>query len=169
MPTQYPSVEELKIQAKQLRNVLRAICDAQVGHGHSLEILSRVYGLKDWNTLVALASRGVPKPDSVAEAPKLPPSSSGTLIGTLSLFEPESPVRIAFEEEWVDGWEEHGPTSHGYAVTSSTEFDVYDTCGLSKNLRNEKGPTLLVSHTASRSSENLDQPAFWEPSEGDLP
>ncbi len=49
-----PPVDELKAQAKRLREDLRAK-DVTLSHSEALEMLARQYGVRDWNTLHAKA------------------------------------------------------------------------------------------------------------------
>ncbi len=49
-----PPVDELKAQAKRLREDLRAR-DVTLSHSEALEMLARQYGVRDWNTLHAKA------------------------------------------------------------------------------------------------------------------
>lgn len=55
------SVEELRQQAKRLRNRL-AHEGAPVSHGRALELIAAQYGFKDWNTLYAWAGNTPPAP-----------------------------------------------------------------------------------------------------------
>jgi len=54
--TTYPSIDELKAQAKRLRQAM-AERGNDITHSAALELLARQYGLRDWNTLSALAIR----------------------------------------------------------------------------------------------------------------
>ncbi|WP_377192263.1 glyoxalase superfamily protein [Ruegeria meonggei] len=47
-------IEELKAQAKRLREKLRA-ADVSLSHSEALELVAHQHGAKDWNTLRALA------------------------------------------------------------------------------------------------------------------
>lgn len=63
MTTIYPSIDELKTQAKRLRQAM-AERGNELAHSAALELLARQYGLHDWNTLSALAA----KPNAVPPA-----------------------------------------------------------------------------------------------------
>jgi hypothetical protein len=52
----YPSIDDLKAQAKRLRNAMEA-SGTPVSHGAALELIARQHGVRDWNTLSALAAR----------------------------------------------------------------------------------------------------------------
>jgi hypothetical protein len=54
-----PSLDELKSQAKRLRDSL-ARDGAIVSHGRSLELLAHQHGYKDWNTLFAATGNRPP-------------------------------------------------------------------------------------------------------------
>ena len=56
MPAQYPSIEELKLQARRLRQAMSEHGDA-ISHSTALELVTKQYGVRDWNTLSALASK----------------------------------------------------------------------------------------------------------------
>lgn len=56
MPVLYPSIDELKIQARQLRQALNTNHNA-VSHSAALELIAKQYGQRDWNTLSALAAK----------------------------------------------------------------------------------------------------------------
>jgi hypothetical protein len=51
----YPHVDQLKLQAKQLRTTLKEKYQLEIGHGQTLDLVARSYGLKDWNVLSALS------------------------------------------------------------------------------------------------------------------
>lgn len=52
-----PSKEQIKERAKFLRQVLLEKHKIDFPHGHSLEVLAKVFGYKDWNTASALSSK----------------------------------------------------------------------------------------------------------------
>ncbi|MDM9629136.1 glyoxalase superfamily protein [Rhizobium sp. S152] len=54
--TAYPSIDELKSQAKRLRQAMTERGTA-IAHGAALELVASQYGVRDWNTLAALASK----------------------------------------------------------------------------------------------------------------
>ncbi|MBD9452074.1 hypothetical protein IB244_10885 [Rhizobium sp. RHZ02] len=56
MTTAYPTIEELKSQAKRLRQAMEARGTA-ISHGAALELIAQQHGVRDWNTLSALATR----------------------------------------------------------------------------------------------------------------
>ncbi|MFT4181972.1 MAG: glyoxalase superfamily protein [Rhizobium sp.] len=66
MTTTYPSIDELKAQAKRLRQAIAGRGN-ELAHSAALELLARQYGLRDWNTLSALAAK--PNAASAAEPP----------------------------------------------------------------------------------------------------
>jgi len=55
-PGALPPVDELKAQAKRLRQELDTP-NAPLSHSRALELLARQYGFRDWNTLSAAAER----------------------------------------------------------------------------------------------------------------
>ncbi|WP_245303107.1 glyoxalase superfamily protein [Rhizobium esperanzae] len=62
--TTYPGIEELKAQAKRLRQAMNDRGTA-LTHSAALEMIARQHGTRDWNTLAALAAR----PDATAKTP----------------------------------------------------------------------------------------------------
>ncbi|MBB4573886.1 glyoxalase superfamily protein [Rhizobium lentis] len=64
MTTTYPGIDELKAQAKRLRQAMNDRRTA-LTHSAALEMIARQYGARDWNTLAALAA----KPNAAAKTP----------------------------------------------------------------------------------------------------
>ena len=64
MTTTYPSIDELKAQAKRLRQAMEARGSA-LSHSAALELIAQQYGARDWNTLSALATRPNAEPVSL--------------------------------------------------------------------------------------------------------
>ncbi|EPE99083.1 glyoxalase superfamily protein [Rhizobium grahamii] len=56
MTTAYPPIEELKSQAKRLRQAMETRGTA-ISHSAALELVAQQHGVRDWNTLSALATR----------------------------------------------------------------------------------------------------------------
>ncbi len=56
MTTAYPTIEELKSQAKRLRQAMETRGTA-ISHSAALELVAQQHGARDWNTLSALATR----------------------------------------------------------------------------------------------------------------
>jgi hypothetical protein len=52
----YPSLDDLKAQARRLRRAMEA-SRTPVSHSAALELIARQHGVRDWNTLAALASK----------------------------------------------------------------------------------------------------------------
>jgi len=50
---QAPSKEQLKERSKHLREIMLEKYGVKISHGHSLEIISKLFGFKDWNTASA--------------------------------------------------------------------------------------------------------------------
>ena len=63
MTTTYPAIDELKTRAKRLRQAMAARGTA-VSHSAVLELVAQQHGVRDWNTLSALATR--PNADPIA-------------------------------------------------------------------------------------------------------
>ena len=54
--TTYPSIDELKAQARRLRQAMAERGD-DMSHSTALELIAKQHGLRDWNTLSALAAK----------------------------------------------------------------------------------------------------------------
>ena len=61
MTRSLPTIDELKLQAKRLRQAMTER-GAAVTHGAALELVAQQHGARDWNTLSARAHRDQPKP-----------------------------------------------------------------------------------------------------------
>ena len=56
MTSAYPAIEDLKSQAKRLRQAMETRGTA-ISHSAALELVAQQHGVRDWNTLSALARR----------------------------------------------------------------------------------------------------------------
>jgi len=61
--TTYPSIDELKAQARRLRQAMAERGD-DMSHSTVLELIAKQHGLRDWNTLSALAAKPNDGPDA---------------------------------------------------------------------------------------------------------
>jgi hypothetical protein len=61
MTTTYPPIDDLKAQARRLRQAM-AERGTEITHGGALELVAQSLGLRDWNTLSALAARPNDRP-----------------------------------------------------------------------------------------------------------
>lgn len=50
---QEPTKEQIKSRAKVLREILLEKYNVDMQHGHALEVISQVFGYKNWNTFSA--------------------------------------------------------------------------------------------------------------------
>lgn len=57
MPSNFPNQDELKSRAATLKRLLQEKHSIELKHGHCLELVAKMHGLKDWNTMSALAPR----------------------------------------------------------------------------------------------------------------
>lgn len=73
MSAQYPPIEELKLQARRLRQAMNDYGDA-ISHSTALELIAKQYGIRDWNTLSALAAK-------ISNDTKLPLVIGATISG----------------------------------------------------------------------------------------
>ena len=61
MSANVPSRESLKEKAKTLRKFLKEKYDVDVSQGHGLELVSQMFGFKDWNTASAISKNEATK------------------------------------------------------------------------------------------------------------
>lgn len=90
------SKEQFKERAKHLRQILLEKHKIDLPHGHALEVLSKVFGFKNWNTASALSAAARIEPpvadNPVADTSKEKPEAAkfltaGELIKFLSKFD----------------------------------------------------------------------------------
>lgn len=55
MSTTVPTPEDFKEKAKTLRRLLKEKYNLEATHGHCLDMVSELFGLKDWNTASAVS------------------------------------------------------------------------------------------------------------------
>lgn len=56
-----PTKEQLKARSKHLAKLLQEKYEVKVSHGHCLDIISQLFGFKDWNTASAVSPDEEPK------------------------------------------------------------------------------------------------------------
>ncbi len=97
-----PSIESLKAQAKRLRTALTESDGPALTHGQALDLLSRQYGYRDWNTLFAAKGNRmefVLAPGQKVSGTYLQQSFRGEIISTTRLgTSGRTRVTILFEE-----------------------------------------------------------------------
>ncbi len=125
-----PSKEQVKERAKFLRQVLREKHNIDLPHGHSLEVLAKVFGFKDWNTASAMSSNA---PDEVSSVAKVPAHSSaekpiiakfqttGELREFLSKFDDSTKLTVN-EYSWGDP-NTNNPLAGNITSVCSLTFD----------------------------------------------
>ena len=88
---QAPTKEQLKERAKHLRQIMMEMYDLKVSNGHSLEIISKLFGFKNWNTASALLD----KPDKSSsmnsklgnkDSDKMPVAAKFQTVGEIMEF-----------------------------------------------------------------------------------
>ncbi len=97
MANAIPSPERLKEKAKIIRKFLNEKYATDISHGHSLELISQVFGFKDWNTASATSK-------SDAEKVKFPIEigTVGELKKALENFTDDQSVDADFEFQLKD-------------------------------------------------------------------
>jgi hypothetical protein len=125
-----PSKEQIKERAKFLRQVLREKHNIELPHGHSLEVLAKVFGFNDWNTASALSSNAeteTPADVKLAAKPNDPKPSiakfqtTGELREFLSKFD-DSTKLIVNEYGWCDP-NSNNPLAGNITSVCSLTFD----------------------------------------------
>jgi hypothetical protein len=96
MFTFYPTPDETKAQAKLLKLALYQVFGTMVQHSTCLEVIAKMNGLKDWNTLSAKI-----KPD-VKRTNCKSPYLNKDLVNDLKAFDPNLPIRIRKECSFYD-------------------------------------------------------------------
>lgn len=104
--SQLPSLEDLKDQAKRLRDAL-ARQGTQVNHSRSLELIAGQYGFRDWNTLHAKLGNQPPcKTLALGDRVSgryLGQDFKGLVIAIQTLTRAQGMVRVTFDfDEAVD-------------------------------------------------------------------
>lgn len=51
-----PTNKSLKEKATTIRKFLKEKCDTEISHNQSLELISKIFGFKDWNTASAMSA-----------------------------------------------------------------------------------------------------------------
>lgn len=126
-----PSKEQVKERAKFLRQVLLEKHNIDLPHGHSLEVLAKVFGFKDWNTASALSSKAE---DELPADGKLAANSSdkkpiiakfqttGELREFLSKFDDTTKLTVN-EYAWAD-LSSNNPSVGNITSVCSLTFDA---------------------------------------------
>lgn len=61
MSMRTPTPESFKEKAKVIRQFMKEKCGADISHSHSLELISQLFGFKDWNTAAAVLKPKIDK------------------------------------------------------------------------------------------------------------
>jgi hypothetical protein len=70
-PMSIPTKEQLKARSKHLSQLLLEKYNVRVSHGHCLEVVSQLFGFKDWNTATAASpdEESTPVDSNVIDSP----------------------------------------------------------------------------------------------------
>ncbi len=82
-----PSQESLKQQAKVIRKFLNEKYQVDVSHGHCMELISQLFGFKDWNT----ASAALKPKDKQGQLP-IHVRTVGDMKKALALFDDDEAI-----------------------------------------------------------------------------
>jgi hypothetical protein len=105
--TQLPSLEEMKDQARRLRDAL-ARQGTTVNHAKSLELIAGQHGFRDWNTLHAKIGNMPPPPKVLSIGDRvtghyLGQAFAGTVIAIRTLTSAQGLQKVTFDfDEAVD-------------------------------------------------------------------
>jgi hypothetical protein len=105
--TQLPSLEEMKDQARRLRDAL-ARQGTTINHAKSLELIASQHGFRDWNTLHAKIGNMPPPPKVLSIGDRvtghyLGQAFAGTVIAIKTLTSAHGMQRVTFDfDEAVD-------------------------------------------------------------------
>lgn len=97
MSTHIPNSESLKEKAKVIRKFMKEKCNADISHGHSLELISQLFGFKDWNTASAATK---PKAEKVSLPIYI--ETVGDMKKALELFKDTDTIDADFEFKLKD-------------------------------------------------------------------
>lgn len=135
-----PTPENLKEKAKLIRKFLKEKSDVEVSHSHCLEMVSQLFGLKDWNTAAAVL-----KPKN--NQPPLPfyIKTVGDLKKALESFEDSDTIDAMYEFKARDilleiAAENPGPEdviSQEFSLVLSEARDSFGIASLDLKLENE--------------------------------
>ena len=129
-----PTPEAFKSKAAQIRKFLKERYNVEVSHGHSLELISQLYGHKDWNTASA-ASKPKAKPSPVEV------KTIGQLKTALEQFKDTDRVDAFYDfklSELLDGIDEpYSPEDSIHQEFSFTLVNTDEFVSLKLKLENE--------------------------------
>ena len=115
-----PSIAEFKLCAKRLKAIFESEHSLELPHGQWLEILSKGFGLKNWNTFSAISSSSEStKP--LGKKAKI--GTVGELIEKLKGFDPETrfQIREEFEVNGYDFYGEFSETTSDWTIEQSKD------------------------------------------------
>ncbi|WP_041802739.1 glyoxalase superfamily protein [Micavibrio aeruginosavorus] len=82
-----PTQESLKQQAKVIRKFLNEKYQVDVSHGHCMELISQLFGFKDWNTATAAL-----KPKAKQDLLPIHIKTVGDMKKALALFDDDTAI-----------------------------------------------------------------------------
>lgn len=127
---QAPTKDQLKERAKHLCEIMLEKYSVKVKHGHSLEIISKLFGVKDWNTASALSARAADDNPEDAKAPARTSAdkpivarfqTTGELREFLSNFDDNTKLKVN-EYSWADP-NTNNPLAGNVTSACSLTFD----------------------------------------------
>lgn len=167
-----PSKEQVKERAKFLRQILKEKHNIDFPHGHSLEVLAKVFGFNDWNTASANAGKE-PKVSSALENVIPAPSKekpiaakfqkAGELADFFGSFDRDTTVVV---NEYKDSFPESnelkgiseyldGTKTSICSLTYDSEIQVSTEIRLELNTETEK--TLQLSDFGKSATQSFDR------------
>jgi hypothetical protein len=87
-----PTPERLKKKAILIRSFLKEKCDAVISHSQSLELISKVFDFKDWNTAAAMSKSKVKQNSTPSQI-----KTVGEMRKALEPFEDSAMIDASYE------------------------------------------------------------------------
>ncbi len=144
-----PSKEQIKERAKYLREILREKHKIELPHGHSLEVIAKVFGFKDWNTASAFSvktseEKTIEKPIT-ANFQKV-----GELKKFLDKFDDETKL-VVNEYSWSDS-KDSTLLGNVTSICSLTyDYEIQNETELCLELKTESEHDRMIGKSSSQS------------------
>lgn len=116
-----PTQESLKQKAKLIRNFLNEKYHVDVSHGHCMELISQLFGFKDWNTASAAL-----EPKSKKESLPIQIKTVGDMRRALELFDDSVRIDGEYEFKLKDFMNEVDPDHLDGIITQEFSFILQD-------------------------------------------
>lgn len=132
------TTESLKRKATIIRTFLKEKYNVDISQGHSLELVSKIFDFKDWNTASATLKEKLKQKFSPVEI-----ESVGDLRKALESFDDEAMIDAdyTFKVQEIEDYQYNDPEDEIYQEFSFTvEKTAFDMVTLKLQLEHESGP-----------------------------